>query len=369
MSKPSVTVRQFTLLVALFTIGSSILFVPLGAIQSAKQDAWISILAGMGGSLAVIWLYAALARAEPRLTFVEMARKRLGPWLGTAVSLLFIFVSFAGGACSNLFYVGSFVATQIMPETPIVALNCLFAVAVVAGLRLGLGTLARSTEVLFIFFAVLFVLMVLFVIPEMKGAKLRPVMVSGFLPIVKGVLSYMSYSSFPVIVMLMVIPSTAMEPKRVWKAFWQGNLLGGMFLFTLTVVCISVLGAEMTGQLSYPNYVLAQKINIGSFITRIEVFMATIWMISLFIKLNLYFYASLKGLGQLLRLRDDSILIYPLGVLMVVWSLIIYPDTVYQAKWDENTWPPAIFTVGLIVPLIVLISSALAKKKAGMRPG
>jgi spore germination protein KB len=124
-----------------------------------------------------------------------------------------------------------------------------------------------------------------------------------------------------------------------------------------------VLGAEMTAQLAYPNYVLAQKINIGNFITRIEVIIATIWMISLFIKLSLYFYASLKGLGQLLRLRDDSILIYPLGFLMVVWSLIIYPNTVYQAYWDEKVWPATIIAVGLVVPLIVLLLSAFAKNE------
>ncbi|MDP4169975.1 MAG: hypothetical protein Q8906_05140, partial [Bacillota bacterium] len=44
-----------------------------------------------------------------------------------------------------------------------------------------------------------------------------------------------------------------------------------------------------------------------------------------------------------------------LGLLMAFISPDLYHDTVYAAKWNDQTWIPFAFTVGVLLPLILMI--------------
>lgn len=49
-----ISIRQFTILVILFTVGGSILIVPSGLASEAKQDGWIAGLLALGIGLLII---------------------------------------------------------------------------------------------------------------------------------------------------------------------------------------------------------------------------------------------------------------------------------------------------------------------------
>ncbi|TNJ67952.1 spore gernimation protein KB [Paenibacillus hemerocallicola] len=362
MNNDVVNVRQFMQLVALFTIGSSILFIPLSSASSAKQDSWMAILAGMAVTLGLVWLYVRLARQAPGCTLVEMNRKWLGKWLGSIVSLLYIATTLFLGAPSLLFYMGEFMATQIMTQTPMPVLNALFMLVVVMGLKLGLGTLARAAEVLFPIFAALFVALALLASPEIKPEHLQPAFAIGAKPFLRAVVDYVGFSGMPLVFILMLHPSVVGDTPKAEKAFFLGSVIGGAFLLVITMVCISVLGVENTVQQAYPSYALAKKINVGNILSRMEVFMATLWIISLYFKMILYSYAGLRGIAQLLRIGNERLLVLPLGATMVVLSLIMYPDTAYRDWWDSKIWPTYIATFGFLIPVVLLLVAKLRGK-------
>jgi spore germination protein KB len=362
MNKDNVNDRQFMLFVTLFTIGSSILFIPHSAAATAKQDSWLAILIGMGGTLGLIWLYIRLARNAPGCTMVEMNRKWLGKWLGPFVSILYLFNVLFLAAASLLHYLGDFMVTKIMTQTPMTILIVLFALVVAMGLRMGLGTLARAADVFFLIFAILFAAMIVFLTPEMKAENMQPAFAGGVRSVIGAAFDYVSFSGMPIVFMLMIYPSVVADSPKAAKAFYMGSLLGGFFLLIITVVCISVLGVENTVQQSYPSYALAKQINIGNILTRIEVIMATLWIISLYFKLILYCYAGIKGIAQLLGIGNERILVLPIGALVVVFSIIIYPDTTYRAWWDSEIWPSYSLVFGLFLPVLLLMIAKLRKK-------
>ncbi len=90
VEQSSISIRQFTLLVIFFTIGTSILFVPTVLSAEAKQDAWIAAILGTGVGVAIVCLYAKLAMLFPNMTFVQYSETILGKWLGKFVSLTFL---------------------------------------------------------------------------------------------------------------------------------------------------------------------------------------------------------------------------------------------------------------------------------------
>lgn len=362
MQNVKINSYQFLVLVTLFSVGTSILIVPSILASETKQDAWIvSILSTVIG-LMVIWLFCVIAQWFPTLTFVQVMEKILGQWIGKAISLLFVFMSFLYTA-SLLSYSGTFLHTHLMPNTPMVALNILMMIIIVMGVRLGLETIARSAEVLILFCLIFFLFLVLFISPQVNYENLQPVFEAEPKKIIKSSLSFIEVTSVNAIVLLMIFPAFINSGLKAKKFFFIGNLLGGIVIIIFTFLCVAVLGAYNTGVEQYPGYALAKRISIGEFIQRIEALMATLWIIALYYKATLYFYASVLGIAQIFNLKDYRPLTIPLGIIALVISLIIYPNVVYQHYWNATITLILSYLIGVFLPLLLVVVYAIRKKQ------
>lgn len=85
-----ISARQFAIIVLLFVVGDSILYVPSLTAAEAKQDAWISGIIGWGEGLLLTLLYSAVSKRYPNQTIIQYSELILGRWLGKVVSVLFI---------------------------------------------------------------------------------------------------------------------------------------------------------------------------------------------------------------------------------------------------------------------------------------
>ncbi|MEC0276128.1 GerAB/ArcD/ProY family transporter [Peribacillus frigoritolerans] len=356
-----ISARQFEILVILFSIGTTILVIPGSLAQVVKQDAWIAAVFGTGIGLLLVALYIAISRMFPTKTLVEINEILLGKWIGKAVSLTFVFFSLYSAA-SLLFYVGNFLTTLIIPDTPIEAVNIIFACILIMGIRLGLETVARSAEIFFAFFIILFIILVIFVIPQIEFQHIQPVFETGIKPMIYTVFLFTSIFSLPLIVLLMIFPVSVNQPKKAEKSFFIGILIGGSCLIIIIALAILVLGADDSARQMYPSYALARKINVGNFIQRIEVIMAIMWFITIYFKMVIYFYASVIGLAQTLNLKDYKPLTLPLGVISVSLSLIIHPNVAQSATFDKEVWPLYVSVYGLVLPLLLLAVNGFRKK-------
>jgi spore germination protein KB len=358
---------QFGLLVMLNTIGTTILILPAGLAAEAKQDAWMPAVLGVLIGVGIISLHNALGGVFPQMTFVEYSRKILGKWLGSLVSLGLVYFSFIGAA-TIIWLMGNFLVTQIMPETPIEVIQSFFIIIVIMGIRLGLEPIARTAEIFFPWIIIFFLLLVLLPIPEMNIQHLQPVLDSDMKPIIRGSLSFISVATFPLIVFQMIVPN-GKRSKQTNKAFYLGSIAGGFVLITITLITILVLGADLTARNTYPSFTLAKKVSIKGVLERIEVIMALLWFLTIYFKAVCYCYASVKGLAQILFLKDYQILTLPFGMLLIAYSIIVYPDVIYEAEWDLKTWIPYSLTYGLILPGFLYLAALVRKKKAAKKAG
>ena len=352
---------QFLVLVIFFTIGTSLLTVPSVLAADAKQDAWIAAIIGTAIGLLVIWLFITIALWFPHLTIIQLNEKVFGKWIGKAFSVLFVLTTFLYTS-ELLFYCGTFLNIHSLPSTPMVVLNILMAGVVVMGVRLGLETIARSAEILIVVFFVLIFILVVFISPEIKFENLQPVFEVGTKKIVQSSFFYFVVSSVNSVVFLMIFPSIN-KMRQGKKSFLLGNLIGGIIIIIITFLTVTVLGPENTARQSYPSYELAKRINVGDFVQRIEALMAALWIIALYFKTVLYFYASVLGMAQILNLKDYRPLTLPLGMIAVVLSLVIYPNVIYQQYWDSTTGNTLSLSYGLFLPLLLVVIYGLRKKK------
>ncbi|WP_318840644.1 endospore germination permease [Paenibacillus sp. BJ-4] len=352
--------RQLLILTILFTIGTAILIIPSVMAASAKQDAWIASFVGVGIGLLLIWLYNTITILYPQMTLIEIMETLLGKWLGKSVALLFVITFFLSGPAAVLYDSGSFLTTQMIPETPVQAVNILFALIVLMGVRLGIETLARSAELLFPLFILLYTAFVVLVVSNVKLENAQPMLERGWGPIWPAVLSFISIAFLSHVVLLMIFPFVD-HPDQARKAFLIGSLIGGLTLVLLVTLAILVFGPGLTARNIYPSYLLAKKINIGNFLQRIEAVMTALWFISLFFRLVLYIYSIMIAITQIFNLKDYRPLISPFGMILVVMSVIIYPNVPYQQSWDAKIWTPYVLSIGLLLPVLLLCIHGIRK--------
>ena len=294
------------------------------------------------------------------MNLAQYSEKILGKWMGKAVSILFLPFPFLL-ASLVLRNIGDFLTTYIMPETPIQFIHMMMLIVVMMGIRLGIETIARAAEIIFPWFIVLFLMLVIFVSPQIEVQKIQPVLEEGMKPVLHAALLFAAYPFMEFVTFLFIIPHVN-RPGEVGKAFFAGTCMGGAIIVVLTALSILVIGPDHTARDIYPSYVLAQKINIGDFLQRIEAIIAGLWFITIFFKLSISFYAATLSLAQILNLKEYRMLVFPLGMIMVVFSLASSPNIVYNFTVILEVWVFFAGTFGLFLPLFLLGVAAIRKR-------
>ncbi|MBM7585625.1 spore germination protein KB [Bacillus pakistanensis] len=355
-----ISARQFMILVLLYSVGTVILHTPAPLAGYAKQDAWLSSTLGACIGLTFVWLYIRIGRLYPDITLDQVIEKVFGRWIGKAVNFTLFFWAFSTAA-EIIFYVGDFIKIFWMPETPIAMLNILFILIVVMAVRLGIETFTRSVEILFIPFILLLIILILTILPHADVHNIQPVLEEGFKPVIQATFFYVSVFSMSPIMFLMIFPSKINQRSQGEKAFYMGTLIGGIILVIVILLNLLVLGPNLTANNIAPSYVLAKKINIGNFIMRIEAVLAVTWVITTYIRAVVYFYVSVVVFANLFNIKDHHPFATPLGMMMTLLSLIVYPNVQVVMEYNKEIWMFYAATFGLVLPILLLSVTKIKK--------
>jgi len=351
--------RQLALLATLVTIGDSILVLPAIPTLEAKRDAWVCMVIGLAAGLLVISLFVSASRLNPKLTLVELNERILGKWAGTSVSILFLGY---GLLCisAHLREIGDFATSQIMSDTPVEAIHILLLLLIIMGVRLGLETFTRVAELFFPWFFLFFVVFTLSFIPDIDPHKIQPVFDQGIKPVLRGSIACVAFPFMDLFMFMMIFPSVN-KTNEVRRAMFFGAILGGIVLIITVTLTILVVGAEPVARNMYPSYDLAKRISIGEFFRRIEAILAIMWIITVYFKVTVYFYALNLGLGQVLKLKEDRMLLLPLGMIIFTISLVIAPNVAYYNNFAAKYWPYMELTFSVFLPLLLIAGNAVRK--------
>ncbi|MFS0555871.1 GerAB/ArcD/ProY family transporter [Brevibacillus sp. 179-C9.3 HS] len=352
--------RQLMMLVTLVTIGDSVLVLPGMAAGLAKQDAWISVLIGLVAGLLNIVLLIAVGKLYPNQSFFTFVDQTIGRVPGTIVTLSFIsYTLFSAGA--HVMEIGDFVETHLLITTPRFAIQLLFIIVIMFGVRLGLQTVAKSAEIYFAWFFFFFILLMLFLLPQAEVSRIQPVFENGWKPILQGSAAATAFPYSELVIFMAVLPFVSPIQKRM-RSFLMGTLLGGVVLFIIMLMCILVLGADQTARHYYPTYVLVKQLKLGDFIQRLEAIIAVIWFIAVSVKITLYFLFFHLGICHVFRIQNFSVLILPYTILLMVMSTIFSPNIVVFGNIISKYWPFYDFTYSFGVPLLLLCAYTIRKR-------
>jgi len=352
--------NQFRVLVFIYTIGSTILLTPSGLSSMVKQDAWISAVVGVGLGVGLAYFYSSLAMLYPDKSFTEFSEIILGKWLGKLVSMSFLFFCFIG-ATTVLYHTGDFLITQLYPETPLVMINIIIAIVIIYGILQGLEVMLRAAEIFLPWIILLFFFMLFTTSPQIELVNIQPVLESGPKSIFQASILYASIAALPCIVFFMIIPHIE-DKEKLRKTFISSIILGGIVVIIVVLLCTLVLGPNTAARSMFPSYVLARKINIGDFLQRIEVVVAILWFITIYYKILFYYFSFVTGVAQLMKLKEYRPIVIPLTGVLVVYSLVVYPNNAFAAEWDLYGWVPFAIFNGFLIPMLLYIVAKIRMK-------
>lgn len=358
MENTKITSHQLFAMTAIYSCGTSIIIVSAGLAGLAKQDAWISSIITIFFGLFFVWMYAYLGSLYPDKSYIDIIRLVFGKLLGNVISAAFVFICLLD-VPQITWYVGNFVRSQYLNETPINSIYALMIIALVIALLFGIEAIARSSEFFILIVSFMIILMVIMVSPNAKVDNILPVLEKGIVPVLKGSLLLSSYMTWPLIVLNMIYPSHFNHIKNARKSLFLGYLWGSTIIFFCNIMAILVLGSSIAASSQYPTYLLAKQINFGMVFNRVEAIVSVTWIVTCFFKTLIYFYAGVIGLSQLLGLKDYRKIVLPLGLIALVFVDVVYPNGNYEAEWDSTVWILWIGTFGVILPIVLLVVSRI----------
>ncbi|MFD3446754.1 endospore germination permease [Microbacteriaceae bacterium 4G12] len=347
------TAYQFTLVVTLSVIGNAIIHAPSLLMSWSKQDAWIAAIIGILVGAILILLYTSLAKRYPKQTFTQYTEIIAGKWPGKIISIFF-FTYLLILSAYPVWGIVDFLKTYLLSDTSEIAI-CVIALSItVFAPYLGLKTIGRLAELLIIPFSLLLLILILTVLPNVDLTFLRPILEKGWGPVFAATFTYMGFPFTELIVFLFIFPFVT-PSKKAAQSFLIGTCIGGAVLAIIIFLCIAVLGIELASVYTYPTYVLAQKINIGNFLQRIEGVLAIIWFISQLFQMSINFYATVLSFSQIISIKTPRTYLIPIVIIITILALTMIPDIQYAIAFSKKIWAPYSLICCVILPMFLLI--------------
>jgi spore germination protein KB len=331
----------------------------------SKHDAWLTVLVGFIINVLFGYVYALLIKRFPGRNLVDIHKIIYGRYLGTAVSLYYLsysllLLAFMAKITSDFYNI--FFMRETPREIILIVFTCVYAYAVWNGIEV----LARVTP-----FVVTILSLVIFgttsmLLPKMDFTNFLPI---GELPLIDFVHSTQITTEIPIGIIATIFLSIAFtvnDHRRVEKALLSSILLGTFIFMLITIQNTAVLGN--TEAIFYsPAFHASRLINIG-FLSRLDILFAFGYTLGQFLMCAIFFYITALLLSQILGLRTYLPLLFPLGCIVVILAMIVYPSVTAHLQSIQNVeiwfFLPAMF---IFPPLSLLIAKIRNLPKKGYR--
>jgi len=208
----------------------------------------------------------------------------------------------------------------------------------------------------------LFILVIIFNLPNAKIENILPIFEKGIAGCIKGSVFLTDFMPFALFPIMMIYPAKVNDLRAAKKSIYIGYLWSGFLIFICILMNILVLGTTITSNSLFPTYWLAKETSIGIIFARFEFIIAAIWITTFFIVIILYFYSAAIGLSQLLGLKDYRKIVLPLALIILVMVEVNFPDEIYELNLINLVLLPYDITYALVLPIALLIVS-WAKKR------
>ncbi|BCG57711.1 GerAB/ArcD/ProY family transporter [Paenibacillus sp. URB8-2] len=353
--KKRVTGLQISLMVILFEIGSTPLFL-LGA--DAKQDSWLAMSAGAAAGFALLLLFMWLQQRLPEMELPEMLRFGFGRIAGTFFGIVYS-CYFAYQSMRNLRDFGELTALIMLEATPISITMLVFVIIAGYAIWKGAEIIFRLPEILLpgLLFCYFLLIILFLLMGNVDIRRLTPVAENGLWPILQAALpEILSFPFGQMIVFLVLWPLWEKSGVPVKHAVWA--YIGvSLFLIFMNALNMAILGPVLAGSSYLPFLHSVRTLSSLRFIERLDILVTLMIFIGLFIKMLIWFYCAVEVAASLTNTSAKR-WVFPFGALIYAASFIERSYTQHiTIGLGPSTRIDTIFQIA--IPLILALAAVL----------
>jgi len=356
--KGRISAFQMGLLMYPLIVATADLTVPTITYEYAKQDLWLSPFWDSLVGLVSVWLAVRLERFFPGETLIQYLVRILGTGLGKAVGLIFLFYYLHING-NIIKFSQELVTTNFLNYTPIFVVT--FGLIFVSGcaVRGGLEVIARTAQVLMPFVLLLTLVVFVLLTPDLEVKKLFPIFAHGIRPSLMGAVVPIAWLSHFIMISFMLPYVRDREKGQKW-----GNIAVIVTVSALSLCNIYtlLLFGNITGNFTYPVMEAARFISIADFLEHMESLVVVIWIAGVYLKIAIFYYVLVLGTAQWLNLSNYRPLIFPIGVLLLAFSLWAGPSLEDLHAFISRATPFYSFIVHILIPFLLFLTVLVRKK-------
>ena len=319
----------------------------------ALQDGWISIIISFILSFVPLIIYYKLLNHNPSDNIVSLNNKlgKLGKIFNVILTIFVIF-----HASMILWNLTNFIYSQFLFQTPLLIIAMVLSISIFYISIKNLTTIARTGTVFFIISTILYAVAALSLIREFDFNGLKPIFNSGIIPILKGSFSSLGLNIFPLFIILIIPKNNIKNNDKIISSFFKVYIFRYLCMLSVLVICVAILGIELTNLYQYPEYHILKTINIANFFQRVESVLSVQWIFDAVMSIALCLYYVKESITKTFNLKNKFNLINIICIIsiLIIANYIFTSNTVAETFY-KNIYPFLTSIFFLIIPLIILI--------------
>ncbi|WP_231687967.1 endospore germination permease [Bacillus sp. FJAT-27251] len=341
---------QLSFLVANFIFTGTLISLPQSLAELANQNSWMAPLPGFIFMAVFISLIIGGTEQLAKFSKKFLAGKRS---IIEKAFLIAFGVLFAFTFIRDVRGLVDFVATVLLPTTPIDVLSILATLIIIYVAGSGLEVITRVTAIHFTLLAAIVIFLPFMLLNEINLANFQPVFTSTFM---MG-LSKSSFVLFSWIgegVFILLLLGNVNNVKKARRAALKGFAVGMGLLSILLALMISVLGVDIVAASTYPAHQMVQQINLTDFLDRLDLIIVTVWIPTFMSKIALDLYMVNRCLTGG-RDQDINVIIIPLGLTLGLLSILMFHNNMEHFHFSFYTWAGLGLGIQLLIGFLFLL--------------
>ncbi|WP_018130587.1 GerAB/ArcD/ProY family transporter [Effusibacillus pohliae] len=360
IEKGKISSFQLAMLMYIAISATAILLAPSMMAKHAERDLWLSPIWASSAGFFCVYVAHRLNKLHPRSTPIEYSASILGKLPGKIVGLVFLFF-YLHITSTMLKEYGEFVVGIYFTRTPMVVILGSMAFVCALTVHGGLEVLARVTQFFLPMLVFFMILIILLSIPDFDTRNLFPFMRHGIVPSIRGAAPPLIwFSEFMIVAFLLPFVSDRDKGMK----FSIVTVLAVLLTIVMANISALLLFGNILDTLVYPMMETAKYISIADFLEHMESIVMAIWVAGAFLKISVFFYVLVLGTAQWIGLSDYRPLAFPIGFLLVAFSMWSFPTLPAIAHFIEF---PAFFyfvTIHILIPVALWLMAAIRRGKS-----
>ncbi len=343
---------EAVILLAISSIARFFLPYPGSLAEIAGTAAWMTPLGGLVIALAGIYVMSVILNKYPDQTIIEITEEVFGPVVGTLFNLVTVSFFLAVGTLFTREFAEAMIISAL-PETPVSVVSVAFLAMGLVGAYLGIEALARTSRLSYLYVLGGIAVLLLAMVPQCNLDNLFPLLGQGPLQVFGN--GSLSAAAVTEIILAAVLVQAMGGAGQFRSISFRAALLAFGLAVALLAILIMAIHYQPLIEFTLPFYKLARLIYLGRFFQRVEAVFVIIWSVLGALKIALTLYGAAISLARSLKLPDYRPLIWPLGLLMFIFSLLP-PDMPAAVNLDLVFLRPFAFIPNYLLPVLVLIT-------------